>query len=126
MLYTHAPAAAVFLYEGEPLPDAFEQDDVGAETAEVAAVQADAARAGFIEHHFHVGKDVAGILPGGQSVAHLPELGGCLADGLDESELLHVPRREGSVEIVDEGDDGFSFHFGTCSFFATNIRILQI
>ena len=47
----------------------------------------------LVNHQLHIRKDAADFLSFGHLIALAPELFGGLADGLDESEFLHVPRR---------------------------------
>ena len=111
MFDAHSVGFAIFIDQSEPLPDAFEQGDVLAEGAETALLQPDSVLSGLVEHHLHVGQDVAGILPDSETVTHSPELLGSLPHGLYETEFLHVAGRQGPVKIIDQSDNRFPFHF---------------
>ena len=87
-----------------------------AELLELLAAEGYVVLPGLVEHEFHVGEYVAGILAAGYAVTLGPELLGSLSDGLYETELLHVAWRESSVEVVDERDDGFPSHFSIYDF----------
>ena len=67
---------------------------------ELNDAELDAVALSLVEHEFHIREDVGGVLADGDAVAHPPEFVGRLADGLDETELLHVARRQRSVKIV--------------------------
>ena len=121
MLDADAVPFAVLVDEAEPVPDPIKEFDVLPVAFETFPGQADAVRAGFVEHEFHVGEDVGGVLALGDAVALGPELLGGLADGLDEPEFLHVAGGEGAVEIVDEGDDGFASHNHSIQYSARSV-----
>ena len=110
MLYLDAMCGPIFIDSLEPALHSVVQLDMLAEAPEVGAAQGDAVLPGLIEHHLHVGENVAGILSGSESVAHGPELLGSLADRLDESEFLHVAGRKGPVKVVDQGYYGLFLH----------------
>ena len=110
VLDLHPVRGAVLVDVPEPVADAVEEFDVRPVAVEVTAGQLDPVLLRLVVHQFHVGEDVGGVLPPGDAVALGPELLGRLVDGLDETEFLHVAGRQGSVEIVDERDDGFSPH----------------
>ena len=110
VLHLHAMRLAIFIHEVEPSRDPVEQLDVLAEFLELAAFQADAVVLRLIEHQLHVRKNVAGILAGSDAVAHFPELLRRLADGLDETEFLHVAGRKSPVKIINQSYNWLSSH----------------
>ena len=110
MLHNHALFPAVGIHMGEPFPHAFVELDIGPVAVEILAGELDAHLPGLVMHHFHVGKDVRSILADGNAVALGPELFRSLADSLDETEFLHVSRRQGAVEVVNQTYDGFASH----------------
>ncbi len=81
----------VFIHRREPLPHSVKQLDFLSEPSEILSGQAYAEPARLVEHEFHVAEDVACVLLYGDVVALRPELLGVLSDGLNESELLHIP-----------------------------------
>ena len=119
VLHLHALSAAVLVDESEPLPHALEKHHVLAELAEGLTAQADALATGLIVHHFHIRKHIGCILTHCELVGHIPKLLRRCANRLDESELLHIARRKGSVEVIDKCYNRFS-HF--LSRFVHNIR----
>ena len=110
MFDDHAVAAAVVIDQGEPVRNALVQFDVFTERDERVAGQGDALFLSLVDHQFHVGKDAADFLSVRHGVALAPELLGCLPDGLDEAELLHVSRRQGPVKVVDQRYSRFFLH----------------
>ena len=110
VLHLHAVAPAVFVDQGKPLAYAGIEFDALAEGDEGFAGEGDALGTGLVDHQLHIGEDAAHLLPFGHRVALAPELLGRLPDGLDEAELLHVARRERSVEIVDQRYNGSFLH----------------
>ena len=114
MLHLDPSHLPVEIDEAEPLLHAREKLDSGAEHFQLIPFQAHTPGLCLVEHQLHVSQYVAGILPLGDTVAHLPELCRSLADCLDESEFLHVARGEGSVEVVDQCYYGFAFHKVLC------------
>ena len=101
MLDDHPVLLAIGIHVAEPLPHALVQLDIRAIPAESFPGEPDSVLAGLVVHQFHVGQDVGGVLADGDTVALGPEFLRRLADGLDKPELLHIARREGSVEVVD-------------------------
>ena len=100
VLHPHSLLPAVLVHQREPFLHSLEEFDMLAELLELAAPERDTRLAGLVEHQLHVCQHVAGILPDGDSVAHLPEFFLGLADRLDEPEFLHVARRQSAVEVV--------------------------
>ena len=107
---------AVFVDQPEPAADAFVEFDVLAELLELLATEGDVVLLRFVEHQLHVGQDIAGILAAGDVVTLGPELLRSLSYGLDESEFLHIARRQRAVEVVDKRDDGFPSHYSMSDF----------
>lgn len=112
---------AIFIDQAEPFLHSFEELDVAAELAEVAPPELDAVLLRLVEHHLHIREDVARVLADSEAVAHPPELLRGLPDGLDETELLHIPGRKGPVEVINQRNNRSFLHN-----FATNNRFLQI
>ena len=96
--------------ELEPFHDTREQFDFFSEFLEILFSQGYAGFSGLIEHEFHIGEDIAGILPFGYLVTHSPEFFRSLSYRLDKTEFLHVPGRKCPVEVVDQGDYQFFSH----------------
>ena len=92
------------------LIDTREQFDFFSEFLEILFSQGYAGFSGLIEHEFHIGEDIAGILPFGYLVTHSPEFFRSLSYRLDKTEFLHVPRGKCPVEVVDQGDYQFFSH----------------
>ena len=110
MFYLHSPLLSVCIHETEPFADSVEEFDRCSEPFEVVASKLDSGLAGFVEHKFHIAEDIAGILSHCNIVTFLPELLRLLSDGLDESEFLHVARRQCAVKIIDKCYDRTLFH----------------
>ena len=105
MFNLHATSPSVQIYEVEPVLNPLKQLYAFPEFLEIAPAQLDASLTGLVEHQFHVGEDVAGILAYCYFITFLPEFSRLLANCLDESEFLHVSRRKSAVKIIDKRND---------------------
>lgn len=110
VLHLYALAASIFIDKIKPALEPLEKLYVLSEFLELAALEPDALGSRLVEHQLHVGEDVARVLSGSDAVAYVPELFRRLADGLDESEFLHIARGQCPVKVVDESDYRFSCH----------------
>ena len=110
MLHHHAVSLAVVIHKTEPLLYPRKKFHLTAELAKILTGELDSPGLCFIEHQFHITEYIAGILTNGYVITFAPEFLRALAYGLDESELLHISRRKGSVEIVNKGDYRFFSH----------------
>lgn len=110
VLHLYALAASIFIDKIKPALEPLEKLYVLSEFLELAALEPDALGSRLVEHQLHVGEDVARVLSGSDAVAYVPEFFRRLADGLDESEFLHIARGQCPVKVVDEGDYRFSCH----------------
>ena len=90
MLDTDSFGRTVGVDQGEPFLHTVKQADVRSELPELLAAQPDAGLVGLVKHQFHVGKHVTCVLTDCDAVTHPPEFFRRLADGLDESEFLHI------------------------------------
>ena len=100
VLDLQSDACAIFVDEREPLLHATEEFHIPAEALEGFAGERDMVLLCFFEHQKHIGQDAVGILTFCQFSVSIPEFLLGLSGCLDESELLHVARRECSVEII--------------------------
>ena len=100
MFDLHSLATSVGINETEPVFYSVKKFNAFTKLLEVASPQFDSGFPGFIKHQFHIGEDVAGILPYCNLIAFLPEFPRLFPDGLDEPEFLHVSRRKRAVEII--------------------------
>src|SRR5690606_15881758 len=88
----------------EPLRYTWEQVYSAAELDQVLTVDADSLGLGLLVHEMHVRDERIGGLLLGEPVRFCPERPRILADLGQEGVLLHRPRRESPIEIVDESD----------------------
>ena len=110
MLDLHAFDFTISIDQSKPILHSFEQFDRLSELLEILSSELDACLLRLVEHQLHIAEDIARVLVESDLITFLPELLGLLSDGLDESELLHVSRRECAVKVVDQGYNWSIFH----------------
>ena len=111
MFYPYSMGFAIVIYEFEPACHSRKQFYLFTEFPEIFPAEGYAGFSGFIGHEFHICQDIAGILSFGDFITHFPEFFRGFPYGLDESEFLHVPRRESPVEIINKSYYQLFSHF---------------
>ena len=101
---------SIFIDGGEPFLHSVKKFYLFPETTEILSCKAYPESASLIEHEFHITQDVARVLLYCNVIAFGPEFLRVFPYSLDESEFLHVSRREGPVEVVNERNNWFLSH----------------
>ena len=100
MLHLHPQRFTKSVNPGKPVPHAGEQLDGLAAAVQERPVQLDALRGTLLNHGVHIGQQaVHAVLPA-ECIGFSPEFRRGIAQGGDESVILHIRGTQGLIKVV--------------------------